>query len=240
MKRLSIVLPVANQEDHIERVVEGYIDALRDCECAVDFVLAVNNSRDDSIGACRRLAAAHPGSVRVVSSPPGWGHAVRCGLRAAHGSVVGFANSARTHNDDLSRAVNCALSNPHALIKGKRVARAYSPVRRFGSRVYNAECRTFFGLEPGDINGNPKLWSRDLLPPELLSEGGSFLDAEVLIRARDRGIPVIEIPVLRMDRHGGRSMTTLRLAGGLFSRPIAVRLGWDRTAPAAPSGCEPS
>jgi len=235
MTRVGVVLPVANQADHIERVVEAYLRALDEI-VAVEFVLAVNNSRDDSLASCRRLAEAHPERVSVVATPAGWGNAVIGGLRTTSASVIGFANSARTHDVDLLRGVRCALEHRDALVKGRRTTRAYSPLRRFGSRMYNAECRAFFGIESADINGNPKIWHRTLLPPELLSEPGSFLDAEVLIHARQRGLPVLEFPIVRMDRHGGESMTTLRLASTLYARPVAVKLSRGRELAASHSG----
>jgi hypothetical protein len=195
-------------------------------------VLAVNNSCDESLAACRRLAHAHPEAVSVVHSRRGWGQAVRAGLAVARGPLIGFANSARTHSADLARAVACATNNPDALVKGRRCERSYSLVRRLGSRLYNAECRALFGIACDDVNGNPKLWRRELLAPELLRETGGFLDAEVIIRAHERGMRLVELPITRMDRHGGSSMTTARLAASLYGRPIAVRLrGVPPTAP---------
>lgn len=225
MTRVSIALPVANQEDHIERVVTAYLDATTGLDCDVEFILAVNNSTDDSLGASRRLAAAHPRRIAVVTTAPGWGSAVRGGLEIAGGQVVGFANSARTHAEDLVRAIRHAVAEPGLLVKGRRVNRAYPLARRVGSKLFNLECRLLFGLRVADVNGNPKVWHRDRLSPAVLREPGSFLDAEVLICARQRGLPVVEFPITRMDRHGGRSMTDLRLASTLYTRPLSARLG---------------
>ncbi len=238
MTIVSVALPVANQADHIERVVEDYLDALGGRGRTVDLVLAVNNSVDQSLAACRRSAAAHPGLVTVVTTDAGWGHAVMGGLKAARGSIIGFANSARTHPNDLARAVDLAVANPHALIKGERRSRGYSLMRRLGSRLYNLECQLLFGLDEPDVNGNPKLWGRDALPLHLLTEPGGFLDAEILIHARRLGIPVIGFPIDRTERHGGRSMTTLGLARRLYSRPIAVRFGRRHSTPMGARGCE--
>lgn len=225
MTSVSLVLPVANQADHIERVVEAHLRALLPLDCSVEMVLVVNNSQDDSLAACERLRLAHPAEVGIVTSPPGWGNAVLTGLAATRGEVVGFCNSARTHTSDIVRAVEHALANPQALVKGRRVNRAYSLPRRAGSKIFNMECLALYGLRSPDINGNPKLWRRELLPPELLAEPGSFLDAEILIHARKRNIPLVEFDITDMRRHGGTSMTTLGLALTLYARPISRKLG---------------
>jgi hypothetical protein len=222
---VSLALPVANQADHIERVVDGHLAAVAELPCQVEFILAVNNSTDDSLGACRSLAERHPSEVTVVTTPPGWGNAVRGGLAIARGDVIGFTNSARTQTQDVVRAIDHALIDTNSLVKGWRAFRTYPLSRLVGSRLFNIECRLLFGLHSLDVNGNPKLWSRRVLPPDLLTEPGSFLDAEILILARRRRVPVLEFPVTCTDRHGGTSMTGLRLAMALYTRPVTARLG---------------
>lgn len=229
-----MVLPVANQADHIERVVAAYIAAVDQVELfSVDFVLAVNNSADDSLNASTRLAARFPERVSVVTTDPGWGNAVRGGMAHARGEMVGFANSARTDPDDIARAIRYAGVDRAALVKSRRENRAYGLTRRVGSKLFNLECRMLFQLRIADVNGNPKVWHRDRLDPSTLHEPGSFLDAEVLIRAVQLGMPIVEFPITRMQRHGGVSMTNISLAMTLYTRPLGVRLGL-RPRPAAP------
>ena len=85
---LSIVLPVHNQADHIQRVVGDYLSALSALGVRHEILLVVNGPcRDDSLQVCQSLAAQNP-AVRVLSSRAGgWGLAVRLGLAEAKGAV---------------------------------------------------------------------------------------------------------------------------------------------------------
>ena len=94
---VSIVLPVHNQAPYIGGIIRGYVEALDGLGRPYELVLAVNASRDDSLAVSESLARSLP-QVRVVhDSEPGWGRAVKAGLRAARGEVLCYTNSARTN-----------------------------------------------------------------------------------------------------------------------------------------------
>src|SRR5438552_4161886 len=92
---ISIVLPVHNQADHIERLVRDYVSELQKVPAPYELLLVENASRDESLAVCRRLETELP-CVRVVSSEKGgWGRAVRLGLTSVEGDVICYTNSAR-------------------------------------------------------------------------------------------------------------------------------------------------
>ena len=121
--RISVVLPVYNQADHIRSVVEGHLAALTRVPDATELVLVPNGCRDDSEAVCRALAAAHP-SVRVVpSARGGWGLAVQTGLAAARGELLCYTNSARTEPEELTLMLLYAVAYPRTVVKANRKIR---------------------------------------------------------------------------------------------------------------------
>jgi glycosyltransferase involved in cell wall biosynthesis len=219
---ISIVLPVHNQADHIEQLVEAYRRALSALPATCEFVLVPNASRDASRARCE-AAAATAGDVLVVPlDERGWGRAVRAGLAAARGDVLCYTNSARTTPEMLSLALMFALAYPDAVVKTNRKTRD-SRLRRLGSLLYNLECRALFGLGVWDVNGTPKVFPRaygDLLE---LTRDDDLLDIEFLAVCKERGYRVVEIPMLENTRHGGRSTTNLRSAAALYAGAIRLR-----------------
>jgi hypothetical protein len=204
--RVSVVVPVSNQEDHIHHVLETYLRELSALPCDVELIPVVNASSDSSADHCRRLARRHPGVQVVEIEDGGWGRAVRTGLGVSAGSLIAYTNSARTTASDLVRVVNRALHEPDCVVKARRVARDRLN-RRVGSLLYNLECRALLGTQTWDVNGTPKVFPRAFEPLMNLTTNDDLIDAEFMARCRRCGYPFVEVPLRATRRHGGRSTT---------------------------------
>ncbi len=212
---ISLVLPVRNQADHIERIVEEYEEELGRIGRPHEVLLVVNASRDGSEEICRKLAAGRPSRKVRLSPSAGWGLAVRTGLSAAEGDLLCYTNSARTHPKDLSLMLFYALAYPDTVIKANRKIRE-SFLRRLGSLVYNLECRALFDLPYWDINGTPKVFPRRFQGLLSLTQDGDLIDLEFHAVCRREGYPMLEVPILSVRRHGGRSTTNLASAARMY------------------------
>jgi len=216
---VSVVLPVYNQADHIEQIVSGYLAALENLKQAIEIVLVVNASRDGSLERCESLAKSYP-SLKVINNDlPGWGRALRTGFAAANGGILCYTNSARTGSYALALHIMLALANPGLVIKANRRLR-HPFVRRIGSVIYNVQCRNLFDLPVWDVNGTPKVFSRDVLDRLNLKEDGDLIDLEFILRCKQLGIQILEVPIVSTVRHGGESTTNwisaIRMYWGAF------------------------
>jgi len=210
------VLPVHNQADHIEGVVERYEAALEPVPASRQIVLVENGSRDGSWDACRRLAQRFE-CVDAIEEPQGsWGHAVKIGLARAQGELLCYTNSARTSPQDLVLCLVYAMANPGVVVKANRKIRD-GWVRRLGSLIYNLECRALFDLSYWDINGTPKVFPREFDKLRTLQREDDLIDLEFNIICRREAYPVLEVPILSTTRHGGRSTTRLGSAIKLYA-----------------------
>jgi glycosyltransferase involved in cell wall biosynthesis len=215
---VSVVLPVRNQSDHIEHVVTAYLSSLEGIDH--ELILVVNGCNDDTLAACYRArGAAVAGAVIVIESSPGWGTAVRTGLKAARGDLLCYTNSARTAAQDLRLGVSLALAEctRPLLVKATRRYRK-SLVRRAASLLYNLEARNLFDLVTWDVNGTPKVFRRDLYEQMPLVERGDLIDLEIMVLCKRLDATIVGFDTDRTERAGGRSTTT----------PLsAVRLYWQ-------------
>lgn len=212
--RVSVVLPVANQADHLERVVAGFARELAGLSEPWELILVVNKSRDGTLEVARAIAAKRDG-VRMIESAPGWGRAVKAGIAAATGDVICYTNSARTDAHDLALCIHYALVNEDLAVKASRKVRE-SVLRRLGSVLYNFEARALFGLSLWDVNGTPKVFSRRVLSRLELTEDGDLIDLEFVVHSRLRHVPIVEVPVYFAGRHGGRSTTNFGSAWRMY------------------------
>lgn len=227
--RVSVILPVRNQADHIAALINRYRESLAPLATSFEFILVVNASQDQSLDVCRRVAQHCP-EVRVVHKlEPGWGQAVRAGLAQARGQLVCYTNSARTSPERLEMFLRYGLQNPQVVIKANRRKNRSGYLRRLGSLLFNIECRVLFDLPMWDINGTPKVFPREYIARLNLQQNGDLIDLEFNIRCRQLELEMIEVPVFVAPRRGGRSTTNmisaLQLYWGAFALWCQVRSG---------------
>lgn len=215
-KLASVVLPVYNQAGHIEAVLTEYLTELARLPLEYEILPVINGPRrDGSLEICRRLEAEHPALRTLCIDDGGWGRAVRHGLAHARGDLLCYTNSARTTARELLLALIYGAVHPGTVVKANRKIRA-SARRRLGSLLYNLECRALFDLPYWDINGTPKVFSRDLVKLLELRSNDDLIDLEFSIICRRENYPVIELPIFSSKRHSGRSTTSLRSAFRLY------------------------
>ncbi len=217
---LSVVLPVRNQADHIGGVVQNYLAQLKGRKW--EYILVPNACTDNSPRICQFIAKKHK-SVRVVENPPGgWGLSVRVGLKACRGKFVSYANSARTDPTTLPLLFNLLKKNAGGLAKVSRYERHHF-LREMGSALYNLECRLLFGVTCHDVNGTPKMFSRQLLKQIELISPGDLMDAELLAHCARLKIPILELPQTGWSRHGGKSTTGFKSALRMYQGAFQLR-----------------
>lgn len=192
-------------------VALGYLEAMKATPMEFEIILVPNGCRDNSSEICRGLAEAHR-EVRCDESPiAGWGAAVIHGLSVATGDHLCYTNLARTTAADLQLMALYSMANPKVVIKANRKIRE-SAWRRLGSLLYNLECRALFDLSWWDVNGTPKIFPRSFEDLTKLSLKDDLIDLEFSVVCREKGYPMLEVPILSSQRHGGKSTTKITSA----------------------------
>lgn len=225
----SLVLPVHNQADHIAGVVESYLAVLDRLGGHHELILVTNACRDESPAVCAALAEGSSQVKTVDLAQGGWGRAVRAGLAEATGRALGYTNTARTTPEILALCAAYAQAYPDTVIKANRRIRD-NWRRRFGSLLYNLECRALFDLPTWDINGTPKFFPRSFAKLLSLRRDDDLIDAELMALCRLEGYPIVEVPVLATRRHSGTSTTNYGSALKMYRGAVVLRrdLGGER------------
>jgi glycosyltransferase involved in cell wall biosynthesis len=218
----SLVLPCRNQADHICEVLQRYVAPMESTGLEYELIVVPNASHDPTADVVRELAR-QDSRIRVEENPSGgWGLSVLTGLRAARGDVLGYTNSARTDPAHVPQLLELYRRHASCVAKVRRIKRQ-APLRAMGSWLYNLEGRLLFGLSISDVNGTPKIFSRDFYERAELAATGDLLDLELAARARRLGIPIVELPIAGFKRHGGRSSTTLASAWNMYAGAWKLR-----------------
>ena len=182
------------------QVAQPLYHQLRDSGVSFELVLVANYwpERDDTSAVAEEFADARS-EVRVVARAKegGMGWDVRSGLAAAHGRFL-IVIDGDTQNPvaDVLRMYRAMKEQGADVGKGRRIDRGDRLYRRLISFVYNCAFTVLFrtrGL--WDINGKPKGLTRAAYEALELRSDDWFIDAELVLGARQRGMRILELPV---------------------------------------------
>ena len=210
---LSIFFPMWNEEPYIERAIA---ESKAVCERMVadgdigDYELIVvdDKSTDRTPEIADALAAADP-RVRVVHHEVNrkLGGSIKTGFASARGDIVLYSDADLPFDFlEVPRALrilrlyNCDLVSAYRF---DRTGEGYT--RAVYTFFYNLLIRTMFGVKARDINFAFKLVRRNVLDSVDLRSEGSFIDAELIIRAIRSGFELQQFGVDYFPRTMGES-----------------------------------
>lgn len=208
MTELSLILPVLNEEEFIEKVVMETLAVMDVSGIDYEIILAENGSTDGSLEIMRMLERNHQ-RVRVCIAPHrGWGIAILTGYSLAKGEYFCHMPS-DGQVDPATVPLLFGRRGKNKIVKICRVTRE-NPLRYWNSKAYNLIANLMFRLNLRDINGCPKLYHRGCIAEINPRSKDSFIDLELQTKAKRRGYRIVEIPTAGLERMGGKSNTSLK------------------------------
>src|SRR3990167_10002747 len=209
MKELSVILPVLNEEQIITPVIADIKKVLDQEKIDYELVLVDNGSQDGSSKVISDLASADKRLVVVHTPLKGWGRAIIIGWKKANGKYVAHMPSDGQVNPVSLVELLALLWQQNAdIAKIKRVTRE-SLLRSVNSKIYNLIANLLFNIKVTDTNGCPKMFARVLVKKFDIQSLDSFLDLELLVKARFLRLRIVEIETKGLPRTGGVSNTSM-------------------------------
>lgn len=210
---LSIFFPMWNEEAYIQRAIRAAMEVcvqLVESGEIEDYELIVidDASTDATPALADELAAADP-HIRVVHHDRNrkLGGSIKSGFAAARGDLVLYTDADLPFEmRELVRAVRVMRHYEADMVCAYRLDRTgEGPRRAVYSWGYNWLVQLAFQTRVRDVNFAFKLCRREVLDHiELVSEG-SFIDAELTIRAQRLGFTIVQIGVDYFPRTRGVS-----------------------------------
>jgi glycosyltransferase involved in cell wall biosynthesis len=205
---VSVVVPMYNEEAYVARVVGAARDVLQEMGADWQIVLVDDASTDGTGALADELARGDP-HITVVHNAVNrrLGGSLRAGFSRVTRDLVLYTDADLPVDlGELPRAVHLLEYQKADLLAAYRLDRTSEGLRRaalaFG---YNFIVRVLFDLPVRDVNFAFKLLRRSLLERLALTSEGSFIDVELLLRARASGAHVIQMGVDYFPRRHGAS-----------------------------------
>lgn len=202
---LSLIYPMYNERENIAQAVAHGAAVLSSVAPDWEIIVVDDGSDDDSVKVVERLALENP-RVRLISRNrnEGLGATLREGFSCARYEVLLYSDSDLPYDLAILKDALPLLAEAE-LVAGFRLNRRETLLRLVYSKIYNLIIQKLFGLRVRDVNFSFKLMRKDVLQKIKLESRGSFIDAELLIKARNAGLRLAEIGIVYTHRRHGIS-----------------------------------
>jgi len=212
-QKLSVFYPMWNEEDYIERAMlfgkRACVDLVESGDIAdYELIIIDDKSTDRTPEIADAMAAADP-HVRVIHHERNrkLGGSMKTGFAAATGDLVLYTDADLPFDmEELPRAVRLLRDYEVDIISAYRFDRTgEGSLRAVYTFVYNGLIKALFGVKVRDINFAFKLCRRRIFDDVQLKSEGSFIDAELVIRATRMGYEIMQMGVDYFPRTRGES-----------------------------------
>jgi len=209
--RISVVLPVYNEDANIQACLRRLAEALADHDHEI--LVCYDFDEDRTLPAIAAMTDK-PATVRLVKNDLGRGvaFAMRAGFAAASGDVVVTTMADLSDPPDVIPLMADKIRRERAhVVAGSRYMPGGSQqggplLKRTFSRLAGLSLRWIAGLGTHDATNNFRAYSAEFLRKvEVESDAGFEVALELTVKAHLGGFKVDEVPTTWEDRTAGQS-----------------------------------
>jgi glycosyltransferase involved in cell wall biosynthesis len=207
LSSLSFVLLTYNEEKTVEKAVSSAVAVAKKVSKKYELIIVQYKGSTDNTDKIIRKLATKNKNMRIIYQPidqKGYGVALRMGLEAAKMDYI-FYTDADDQFDILEMPKLVPLINVFDIVSGYRMKRMDPFGRILTAKVYRILLRILFGLKMRDIDSAFKLYRQNIFKKFKIKSAGGFVDGEILIKAKNHGFKIKEIPVHHYSRLLGKS-----------------------------------
>ncbi len=233
MKTLGLSIPLLDEQDGCAREARALVAALDAASIPHHIVLVNNGSTDATPQIIEDLARELPGVQALhLAQNAGYGGGILAGLAALDTDWQGW----HWGDGQIRPAIVVAACQRMArgdldLVKARRVQRDDGWQRWVVSTGYNRVACPTLGVQLPDVNGCPKIFTRQALARLAPRSRDWLLDLEVVLGAQRAGMAVDDVQAIMHARQGGASKVRLATVAEFVRAMALVRAGrapWER------------
>ena len=199
---LTVIVPAFNEEALLAGTIRGLREALNTFPGAAEIVIVNDGSRDRTGAIADELGRGDPALAVCHQQNQGLGGAVRTGINHARGEyVLTWPADMPVGAEDLAPFI-AQLGAADVLVGIRSRREGYNPLMQLNSWLYPRIVGALFGLHLRDVNWI-HLYRTSLIRRVTLTQRGIPMLVEALVRLRDLGATVREVPADMKPRTAG-------------------------------------
>ncbi|HKB88311.1 MAG TPA: glycosyltransferase family 2 protein [Patescibacteria group bacterium] len=219
--RIFIVIPLHNEEEHIEYVLKSV------AKYKLSIVVVEDGSVDNSKLKIKKLGIKNL-TLLEHGVNLGKGAAMKTGAEYAFkkgAAAIIFMDSDGQHiASDLGKFVDNLEGNKNDIVLGSRNFRTQAPFIRFvGNKVASTIMRLFFGIDVSDILCGFRGITKKAYKKVSWESSGYGVETEILARASKEKLKLVEVPIETIYHDPTKGVTILD-AFGVFGEVVKWRL----------------
>ncbi|MEO8446260.1 MAG: glycosyltransferase family 2 protein [bacterium] len=203
---LSVFFPAYYDEKNIGKVVNSAVKVLNDLDLRDYEIIIIEDGSPDNTGKVADELAEQYSKVRVIhhAKNMGYGATLRDGFMSAKMDYVFYTDG--DNQFDLEELKKFVALLPYTdIVVGYRKHKQYSLYRKFTSLSYNYLLKILFDIHYWDIDCAFKIFPTKLFKEIDIESIDAFIDAEIMLKAKQKGYRTSEIGVTHLPRVDGIS-----------------------------------
>lgn len=226
---ISVVFPMYNECNYVKKSVDLVIEAISEITDNYEIIIVDDCSIDDSGRIADDIARQNP-KVKVIHNQKNrkLGGTLKSGFQHASKEYVLYSDIDLPFDfKEIKKAFDLLSIHDAQIVSAYRINRwVDGPKRYIYSFVYNIFIRLLFGLKLKDINFSFKIIKSSFLKENILVSEGSFINAELFIKAKRCGIKIIQFPAVYFPRQLGISrLSSLAVITKILKEALYFRFG---------------
>lgn len=205
---LSVFFPTYNEEKNIGKTILKAKNVLEKIVKNWEILVINDGSNDKTQGIAEELGK-EDARIRTINHQQnrGYGASLKSGFYNAKYPWIAYTDS--DGQFDFSEITNFFQKQKETkadLVIGYYKKRQVSKFKIITSRMWEIAVKILFDLNVHDIDCGFKLIKKSVIDkiPKLESERGAFISSELLIKAKNYGFKIVEIPVTHLPRTQGK------------------------------------
>ena len=194
---ISVVIPAHNEAGEIVKLLQEFRSFH-----GLELIVAEDASTDGTPEIVQEFASGNRNVILTRSSTlTGKGGAIKRGLAAATGDVVGFIDADRSiHPDDFMRLVDAIdrgadLAIGSRKLPGSVILQPQPFLRRILGSAYAVLARALLNTTERDLQCGCKAFRRSLWDALSINCDGFAFDTELVAKAHKKGFVIAEVPI---------------------------------------------
>jgi dolichol-phosphate mannosyltransferase len=215
MVKYSVLMPTYNERENLPLITYLLDKAFTQAKLDYEIVIVDDNSPDGTGGVARELQRIYPGRIVLHerAGKLGLGSAYIEGLAKTSGEFIFLMDADLSHHPKfIPQFIAAQAAGDLDVVSGTRYVagggvHGWDLRRKLTSRVANFIATVLLAPRASDLTGSFRLYKRGVLErvmPTVISRGYVF-QMEVLVRCREAGARIGEVPITFVDRIYGAS-----------------------------------
>jgi len=213
MKKLSVLVPVLNEDGSINELVQRIDRNLRASKIVYEIIFVDDHSKDDTVKIIKKLQRKYPIHLHTKKGKPGKAYSILEGIPLCKYDYIAMIDGDLQYPPEALSGM-FALTKKHGVVVANRKVYAAPRLRRIGSKISFLFFEKFLHGFECDTQSGLKIFKKELAQQLSTTEVTKWtIDMPLLKIAQDFGESIGSYDIEFTDRQSGVSKVSFLRAG---------------------------